>query len=219
MFDIDEFVVSCREALSEDQPQLAIKELLERAVSAPEEVARALPPSRAEIVPLYASDDLTVLKVVWAPEMSFGPHNLGWDAYRRFIQMFGRIVLDVDGTLFEPVLEEAKQRRGVEADSELDAAALEEVANAFLELVRARAGREFPTDPLEQLDLATRAVFASWYGRRAHDYREFNKIPHDLGTAVNVVAMVFGNLGADSGTGWRSPGTRTPGRRPCTAST
>jgi pyruvate,orthophosphate dikinase len=130
-----------------------------------------------------------------------GNPRFGWDAYRRFIQMFGRIVLDVDGTLFEPVLEAAKQARGVEADSELDAAALEEVSNAFLDLVQARTGREFPTDPLEQLDLATKAVFASWYGRRAHDYREFNKIPHDLGTAVNVVAMVFGNLGADSGTG------------------
>jgi pyruvate,orthophosphate dikinase len=130
-----------------------------------------------------------------------GNPRFGWDAYRRFIQMFGRIVLDVDGTLFEPVLEAAKHARGVEADSDLDAAALEEVSNAFLDLVRARTGREFPTDPLEQLDLATKAVFASWYGRRAHDYREFNKIPHDLGTAVNVVAMVFGNLGADSGTG------------------
>jgi pyruvate,orthophosphate dikinase len=139
-----------------------------------------------------------------------GDQRFGWDAYRRFIQMFGRIVLDVDGALFEPVIEEAKHRRGVEADSELDADALREVADAFLDLVRTHAGREFPTDPLEQLDLATRAVFASWYGRRAHDYREFNKIPHDLGTAVNVVAMVFGNLGADSGTGvafTRNPNT------------
>jgi predicted metal-dependent enzyme (double-stranded beta helix superfamily) len=81
MYDVDEFVASCRAALAEDQPQLAIKELLERAVSAPNEVTRALPPSRAEIVPLYASDDLTVLKVVWAPGMSFGPHNhLMWAA-------------------------------------------------------------------------------------------------------------------------------------------
>jgi pyruvate,orthophosphate dikinase len=130
-----------------------------------------------------------------------GDPRFGWDAYRRFIQMFGRIVLDVDGALFEPILEEAKQRRGVAADSELDADALREVAEAFLDLVRTHAGREFPTDPLEQLELAVRAVFASWFGRRAHDYREFNKISHELGTAVNVVAMVFGNLGADSGTG------------------
>ncbi len=130
-----------------------------------------------------------------------GDARFGWDAYRRFIQMFGRIVLDVDGAQFEPIMDEAKHRRGVEADSDLDAAALEEVAAAFQTLVETTTGRPFPTDPLEQLDLATRAVFASWYGRRAHDYREFNKISHDLGTAVNVVAMVFGNLGADSGTG------------------
>jgi pyruvate,orthophosphate dikinase len=130
-----------------------------------------------------------------------GDPRFGWDAYRRFIQMFGRIVLDVDGALFEPILDAAKHARGVAADSELDADALREAAAEFLELVRVKAGREFPTDPLEQLDLAVKAVFASWYGRRAHDYREFNRIPHDLGTAVNVVAMVFGNLGADSGTG------------------
>jgi pyruvate,orthophosphate dikinase len=130
-----------------------------------------------------------------------GDERFGWDAYRRFIQMFGRIVLDVDGTLFEPILEAAKHGRGVTADSDLDAAALEEVAVAYQQVVESQTGRPFPFDPLEQLDLATRAVFASWYGRRAHDYREFNKIPHDLGTAVNVVAMVFGNLGSDSGTG------------------
>jgi pyruvate,orthophosphate dikinase len=130
-----------------------------------------------------------------------GDPRFGWDAYRRFIQMFGRIVLDVDGALFEPILEDAKRRRGVEADSELDADALREVAEAFLDVVRTNAEREFPTDPFEQLELAVKAVFASWFGRRAHDYREFNRIPHDLGTAVNVVAMVFGNLGADSGTG------------------
>jgi pyruvate,orthophosphate dikinase len=130
-----------------------------------------------------------------------GNPRFGWDAYRRFIQMFGRIVLDVDGTLFEPILDKAKHERGVAADTDLDAQALQEVADAYLDLVRAKTGRDFPVDSLEQLDLATRAVFASWYGRRAHDYREFNKISHDLGTAVNVVAMVFGNLGADSGTG------------------
>jgi len=130
-----------------------------------------------------------------------GNPRFGWDAYRRFIQMFGRIVLDVDGTLFEPILDQAKHKRGVAADTDLDAEALQQVAEAYVDLVRAKTGRDFPFDPLEQLDLATRAVFASWYGRRAHDYREFNKISHDLGTAVSVVAMVFGNLGADSGTG------------------
>ncbi len=86
-------------------------------------------------------------------------------------------------------------------DTDLDAAALQEVAAASRTLVREVTGREFPSDPLEQLDLAIKAVFASWYGKRAHDYREYNKIPHDLGTAVSVVTMVYGNMGDDSGTG------------------
>ena len=88
-----------------------------------------------------------------------------------------------------------------QADTDLDAAALREVADAFKTIVRDDTGRDFPTDPYEQLDLAIKAVFASWFGKRAHDYRENQKIAHDLGTAVNVVTMVFGNMGDDSGTG------------------
>ena len=139
-----------------------------------------------------------------------GNERFGWDAYRRFIQMFGRIVMDVDGEKFDHALDAAKSKRGVTQDTELDAAALQEVVRAFLAIVRESAGREFPTDPLEQLDLAIKAVFASWFGKRAHDYREYNKISHDLGTAVNVVTMVFGNMGDDSGTGvafTRNPNT------------
>ena len=139
-----------------------------------------------------------------------GNERFGWDAYRRFIQMFGRIVMDVDGEEFDHALDAAKQQRGVTQDTELDAAALREVVTAFLAIVRESAGREFPTDPLEQLDLAIKAVFASWFGKRAHDYREYNKISHNLGTAVNVVTMVFGNMGDDSGTGvafTRNPNT------------
>src|SRR5439155_8274615 len=83
----------------------------------------------------------------------------------------------------------------------LDATALREVADEFKAIVRRETGRDFPGDPFEQLDLAIKPVFASWFGRRARDYREYNKIPHDLGTAVNVVTMVFGNMGDDSGTG------------------
>ena len=130
-----------------------------------------------------------------------GNERFGWDAYRRFIQMFGRIVMDVDGGKFDEVLEHAKEKRGVKLDTDLDAAALRELVDEFKEIVRNETGREFPTDPLEQLDLAIKAVFASWFGKRAHDYREYNKIAHDLGTAVNVVTMVFGNMGDDSGTG------------------
>ncbi|HXR27823.1 MAG TPA: pyruvate, phosphate dikinase, partial [Candidatus Baltobacteraceae bacterium] len=130
-----------------------------------------------------------------------GNERFGWDAYRRFIQMFGRIVMEVPGERFDAVLDAAKAAHGAHQDTDLDATALQEVAAASRKLVREVTGRDFPSDPLEQLDLAVKAVFASWYGKRAHDYREYNKIPHDLGTAVSVVTMVFGNMGEDSGTG------------------
>jgi pyruvate,orthophosphate dikinase len=127
--------------------------------------------------------------------------RFGWDAYRRFIQMFGRIVMDVDGVRFDEALDAAKERHGAKADTDLDAAALRELVDAYKAIVREATGREFPTDPNEQLDLAIKAVFGSWFGKRAVDYRNYNKIAHDLGTAVNVVTMVFGNMGNDSGTG------------------
>jgi pyruvate,orthophosphate dikinase len=130
-----------------------------------------------------------------------GNERFGWDAYRRFIQMFGRIVMDVEAERFDHALDEAKRTRGVEADTDLDADALREVTEAFKAIVREDTGRDFPTDPNEQLDLAIKAVFASWFGKRARDYRDNQKIAHDLGTAVNVVTMVFGNMGEDSGTG------------------
>ena len=130
-----------------------------------------------------------------------GNERFGWDAYRRFIQMFGRIVMDVDGAKFEHALDAAKTAHGAKQDTDLDAGALRDLVSEFLTVVKAEAGRDFPTDPHEQLDLAIKAVFASWFGKRAHDYREYNKISHDLGTAVNVVTMVFGNMGDDSGTG------------------
>ena len=130
-----------------------------------------------------------------------GNERFGWDAYRRFIQMFGRIVMDVSAERFDHALDEAKRARGAEADTDLDAEALREVTAAFKAIVREDAGRDFPSDPDEQLDLAIKAVFASWFGKRARDYRENQKIAHDLGTAVNVVTMVFGNMGDDSGTG------------------
>jgi pyruvate,orthophosphate dikinase len=130
-----------------------------------------------------------------------GNERFGWDAWRRFIQMFGRIVMDVPGERFDHAFDEVKARHGARADTDLDAAALHEAADAFRSIVRDETGRDFPTDPWDQLELAIKAVFGSWFGRRATDYRDFNKIPHDLGTAVNVVTMVFGNMGEDSGTG------------------
>ena len=130
-----------------------------------------------------------------------GNERFGWDAYRRFIQMFGRIVLDVDGHRFDEALDAAKAAHGANQDTDLDAAALQKVAATFRTIVREATGHEFPEDPWAQLDLAIKAVFASWFGKRARDYRDYNKIAHDLGTAVNVVTMVFGNMGDDSGTG------------------
>ncbi|MBA2757183.1 MAG: pyruvate, phosphate dikinase, partial [Chloroflexi bacterium] len=130
-----------------------------------------------------------------------GNERFGWDAYRRFIQMFGRIVLEVSGERFEHALEAAKAKAGAKQDTDLDAAALRDLATEFRAIVREDTGRDFPEDAAEQLDLAIKAVFASWFGKRAADYRKNQGIPNDLGTAVNVVTMVFGNMGDDSGTG------------------
>ncbi len=127
--------------------------------------------------------------------------RFGYDAYRRFIQMFGKIVLDIDATKFEHILDARKQKVGAQLDTDLSAEDLKIVAEEFKELVRKETGQEFPSDPYEQLRLAIQAVFRSWNSPRAITYREFNKIPHNLGTAVNVQTMVFGNMGSDSGTG------------------
>ncbi len=131
-----------------------------------------------------------------------GNERFGWDAYRRFIAMFGRIVMGVDGAKFDEPLEGAKERHGQDAkDTDLTVDDLKGIVEAYKVVVREDTGRDFPTDPFEQLDLAIKAVFASWFGKRANDYRNSQKIAHDLGTAVNVVTMVFGNMGDDSGTG------------------
>jgi pyruvate,orthophosphate dikinase len=127
--------------------------------------------------------------------------RFGYDAWRRFVAMFGRIVLDIPATAFDEPFDALKAKRGVKLDTELTADDLKEAADEYRAIVRTATGEDFPTDPYKQLELAVEAVFDSWFGKRAHDYREFNKIPHDLGTAVNIVTMVFGNMGADSGTG------------------
>ena len=124
------------------------------------------------------------------------------DAYRRFIQMFGKIVMDVPADAFEHALDEAKAAKGPNAqDTDLDADDLSALIERFRAIYREHTGEDFPQDPKEQLRLAIDAVFRSWNGKRAIDYRRQNKISDDLGTAVNVVAMVFGNRGEDSGTG------------------
>ena len=133
---------------------------------------------------------------------SGGDMRFARDAYRRFIQMFGKIVMNVPADAFEHALDVAKEAKGSNAqDTDLDAEDLATLSERFLAIYREHTGSEFPTDPKEQLALSVEAVFKSWNGKRARDYRRQNKISDDLGTAVNVVAMVFGNRGDDSGTG------------------
>ena len=143
-----------------------------------------------------------------------GNERFAWDAYRRLIQMFGKTVLDIDGEHFEHALDAAKQAKGAASDTQLDAEDLKTLTATYKDLVLEHAGREFPQDPREQMDLAVLAVFNSWNSDRAVLYRRQERIPADLGTAVSIVAMVFGNLGDDSGTGvafTRDPGTGAQG--------
>ncbi|MEV6791159.1 pyruvate, phosphate dikinase [Streptomyces sp. NPDC051320] len=130
-----------------------------------------------------------------------GDERFAWDSYRRLIQMFGKTVLDVDGDLFENALEAAKDAKQVSVDTDLEAADLKKLVRHFKKIVKQEAGRDFPQDPREQMDLAIKAVFESWNTDRAKLYRRQERIPGDLGTAVNICSMVFGNLGPDSGTG------------------
>ncbi|MFE7579773.1 MULTISPECIES: pyruvate, phosphate dikinase [unclassified Streptomyces] len=130
-----------------------------------------------------------------------GDERFAWDSYRRLIQMFGKTVLGVDGELFEEALEAAKEAKGVKVDVDLDAGDLKKLVKEFKKIVARDAGRDFPQDAREQMDLAIKAVFDSWNTDRAKLYRRQERIPGDLGTAVNVCSMVFGNLGPDSGTG------------------
>ena len=127
--------------------------------------------------------------------------RFAYDSYRRFVQMFGKIVLDIPGERFEDALSALRAREGVATDPELSADALAGLVETFKGIVRDTAHLEFPQQPTEQLRYAIDAVFRSWNGRRARDYRRMERIPDDLGTAVNVQTMVFGNQGDDSGTG------------------
>jgi pyruvate,orthophosphate dikinase len=130
-----------------------------------------------------------------------GNERFAYDAFRRFIQLFGKIVLGIDAEKFDHSFSELKKRLGVAADTDVDAANLATLCEEFKAIVKAETKRDFPSDPLKQLDLAIKAVFASWNGKRARDYRRTYKISDKLGTAVNVQTMVFGNMGEDSGTG------------------
>ncbi|OLE08782.1 MAG: pyruvate, phosphate dikinase [Ktedonobacter sp. 13_1_20CM_4_53_11] len=139
-----------------------------------------------------------------------GDERFAYDAYRRFIQMFSKIVLNTDPADFEKILDKYKERAGVKTDAEIPADQLKQLVTEFKQVAERQSGEPFPTDVYKQLEKAIEAVFSSWNNKRAIDYRNFNKIPHDLGTAVNVQSMVFGNMGNDSGTGvafTRDPGT------------
>jgi pyruvate,orthophosphate dikinase len=130
-----------------------------------------------------------------------GDGRFAWDSYRRLVQMYGKTVLDVEGEHFARALDQAKGAEGVSDDAELSEDALRELVGVFKQIVAEHSGTEFPQDPREQLDMAVRAVFSSWNTDRARLYRRRERIPHDLGTAVNICTMVFGNLGDTSGTG------------------
>ena len=130
-----------------------------------------------------------------------GDERFAWDSYRRFVQMFGNVVSGVPGERFEAILRVARRRAGVREDSQLPVAALKDITRRFRSLYEAETGEPFPQAPREQLRLSVRAVFDSWMGDRAYQYRRINHIPEDWGTAVNVQQMVFGNRGAGSATG------------------
>ncbi|HDQ25174.1 MAG TPA: pyruvate, phosphate dikinase [bacterium] len=139
-----------------------------------------------------------------------GNERFAWDSYRRFITMFSDVALDLPKSNFEHLLESMKEKKGVKLDTDLNASDLKELVKQSKELFKEKMGYDFPQDPIDQLKAARDAVFKSWMNERAKTYRKMNDIPHDLGTAVNVQAMVFGNMGNDSGTGvgfTRNPST------------
>ena len=132
-----------------------------------------------------------------------GNPRFAWDSYRRFIQLFGKVVFGVDDKKFDDVLDATKRKQNAKNDSDLSEESLRDVVLQYKKICKKHTGKAFPTDPTEQVELAIKAVFGSWMGHRAVVYREKNSITKDIadGTAVNVVAMVFGNMGDDSATG------------------
>ena len=168
--------------------------------------ARASAPGMMDTVLNLGLNDETAAGMAAAS----GDARFVYDSYRRFIQMFGDVVMDVDHGLFEDLLDDLEMAEGVYQDTELSADALKSLVESYKELVTDEAGRVFPQDPMEQLWGAVGAVFASWMNNRAITYRKLNDIPAAWGTAVNIQAMVFGNMGNDCATGvafTRNPST------------
>lgn len=165
----------------------------------------SMPGMMDTVLNLGLNDDTVEALAVNAQNQRFA-----WDCYRRFIQMFGDVVLEVEHYNFEQILETAKEKQGVHYDSELSAESLQWMVSEYKKKIERKTGSPFPMDPKEQLKQAVLAVFRSWNNDRANVYRKINNIPHDIGTAVNVQSMVFGNMGSDSGTGvafTRNPST------------
>lgn len=159
--------------------------------------ARVSMPGMMDTVLNLGLNDETVKGLVTAS----GNERFAYDSYRRFIQMFGDVVLGVEHHKFENILKKLKKSKGVESDTELDASSLIQLVKDYKTIVEEETGKPFPQDTIEQLKLAINAVFNSWDNQRAKTYRKINKIPDNWGTAVNIVAMVFGNMGNDCGTG------------------
>ena len=165
----------------------------------------SMPGMMDTVLNLGINDDVVKALIEWS-----GDPHFGWDAYRRFVQMYGDVVLGVPEHLFQDVLTELRRSRGVEDDSELSAEDLETATTRFRDIVEQERPGELPEDPMEQVKGAITAVFLSWNTKRAVEYRRIHSIPDDLGTAANIQMMVFGDLGDDSGTGvcfTRDPGT------------
>src|ERR1700693_1965261 len=159
--------------------------------------ARASMPGMMDTVLNLGLNDRTVIGLArWTKNERFA-----WDCYRRFITIFGDVVLATEHRAFDELLDRAKAAAGAKSDADLQPEPLKALVAEFKSLVQARTGKLFPQDPPEQLKLAVNAVFDSWYAKKAVDYRRIHRLSDDWGTAVTVMAMVFGNLGESSGTG------------------
>lgn len=168
--------------------------------------ARVSMPGMMDTILNLGLNDETVQALI---EQTDNP-RFSYDAYRRFVTMFGNVVLNIAHDHFEAALESAKKEKGVELDTDMDAADWKRLVAVFKQIVLEHSGRPFPEDPREQLELAIIAVFNSWNSKRAITYRNLHDMPHNMGTAVNVQSMVFGNMGEDCGTGvafTRNPST------------
>jgi pyruvate,orthophosphate dikinase len=159
--------------------------------------AAASMPGMMDTILNLGMNDETVVAVA----QKTGNERFAWDSYRRFIQMFGDVVMEVEHKYFEEVLENAKETKGVRFDTELNASDMKQVVTKYKEAIKKHAGKDFPQKPWDQLKLSINAVFNSWNNERAITYRKLNNIHGLLGTAVNIQSMVFGNMGETSGTG------------------